>query len=83
MLHSGHVAAKLLSGNELKTHKVHFVGAVGHEVSPMLWSIPQIYLSSLLNLEAHDKLIGTGMAGPPTRTLSPLPQLAWSWEKTN
>jgi hypothetical protein len=63
MLHSGHVAAKLLSGNELKTPKVHFVGAGWHEVSPILWSNPQIHLSSLLILEAHDKLIGTGMVG--------------------
>ena len=56
MLESGHIAAKLLSGNTLTSREVHLVGAAGHEVPAMLWPNPQIPIKQPLNFTAHDNL---------------------------
>ena len=49
MLHSADIAAKLLSGNQLTSHKVHLVGAAGHEVPAILWPNPQFSIKQPLN----------------------------------
>ena len=63
MLESGHIAAKLLSGNKLTSRKVHLVGAAGHEIPAMLWPNPQIPIKQPLNFLSPDNLLGIGMAG--------------------
>ena len=79
MLHSGVIAAKLLSSKKLTSRKVHLVGAAGHEVPAILWPNPQIQLSSLLT-GAHDNLLGSlGWQAVGTGP-SPLPQLTWSFK---
>ena len=75
MLHSGVIAAKLLSGNKLTSRKVHLVGAAGHLEPAILWPNPQNQLSSLLTFERMTIYSGQGMEAVHTGP-SPLPQLA-------
>jgi len=49
MLHSGHLAAKLLIDNRLTGHKAHFLVGVEFKVSPILWSPLQCQVKQTLN----------------------------------
>ena len=49
MLHSGDIAAKLLSSKILTNPKAHLVGANGHEVPAILWPNPQNQVKQPLN----------------------------------
>jgi phosphoglucomutase len=59
MLHSGHLAAKLLMGKKLKDREVHLVGVPEARISTILWRNPQSGLSSHLTIREMAIHFGT------------------------
>src|SRR5947207_13580502 len=54
MLHSGHLAANLLTGNGLTLPKAHYLGVQTVQLSTILWSIWRSQLSRFLSDLQYD-----------------------------
>jgi len=67
MLHSGHLAAKLLIDNRLRVHKAHFIVVAISKISPILWFLLQSQVKQILNSGTRFWKITKGSLGEISR----------------